>query len=167
MFDTVLGLPVHVLVVHAVVVGLPLMAVVTAVVALMPALRLRFAWPVVVLDAGVVVATFVARESGEVLQQRLGGSVAQQHGVPRAQPAVVRRPGARRRGGGGADPPPPPVRPRRRRRRRSPWWRVLSRSGGPSASATPVPRPSGRASSRAPTTDPRTRGSCVAATPQR
>ena len=31
MFDTVLGLPVHVLVVHAVVVGLPLMAVVTAV----------------------------------------------------------------------------------------------------------------------------------------
>jgi hypothetical protein len=81
MFDTVLGLPVHVLVVHAVVVGLPLMAVVTAVVALMPALRLRFAWPVVVLDAGVVVATFVARESGEVLQQRLGGAVAQQHGV--------------------------------------------------------------------------------------
>jgi hypothetical protein len=81
MFDTVLGLPVHVLVVHAVVVGLPLMAVVTAVVALMPALRLRFAWPVVVLDAGVVVATFVARESGEVLQQLLGGSVAQQHGA--------------------------------------------------------------------------------------
>ena len=81
MFDTVLGLPVHVLVVHAVVVGLPLMAVVTAVVALMPALRLRFAWPVVVLDAGVVVATYVARESGEVLQQRLGGSVAQEHGA--------------------------------------------------------------------------------------
>jgi hypothetical protein len=79
MFDTVLGLPVHVLVVHAVVVGLPLMAVVTAAVALMPGLRQRFAWPVVMLDAGVVAATFVARESGEVLQRRLGGSVAQEH----------------------------------------------------------------------------------------
>ena len=56
MFDTVLGLPVHVLVVHAVVVGLPLMAVVTAVVAFMPTLRLRLAWPVAVADAGVVAA---------------------------------------------------------------------------------------------------------------
>jgi hypothetical protein len=80
MFDTVLGLPVHALVIHAVVAGLPLMAVVTAVVALVPALRLRLAWPVVVLDAGVVVATFVARESGEALQKRLGGQVAQEHG---------------------------------------------------------------------------------------
>lgn len=79
MFDTVLGLPVHVLVVHAVVVGLPLMAVVTAVVAFMPTLRLRLAWPVAVADAGVVVLTFVARESGEQLQQRLGGQVAQEH----------------------------------------------------------------------------------------
>ena len=79
MFDTVLGLPVHVLVVHAVVVGLPLMALVTAAVAFMPTLRLWHAWLVVVADAGVVVLTFVARESGEQLQQRLGGQVAQEH----------------------------------------------------------------------------------------
>ena len=79
MFDTVLGLPVHVLVVHAVVVGLPLMALVTAAVAFMPTLRLWMAWPVAVADAGVVVLTFVARESGEQLQQRLGGQVAQEH----------------------------------------------------------------------------------------
>ena len=80
MFDTVLGLPVHVLVIHAVVAGLPLMAVVTAVVALVPSLRLRLAWPVVVLDAAVVAATLVAKESGEALQRRLGGAVAQEHG---------------------------------------------------------------------------------------
>lgn len=79
MFDTVLGLPVHVLVVHAVVVGLPLTALVTAVVAFMPTLRLRLAWPVAVADAGMVALTFVARESGEQLQQRLGGQVAQEH----------------------------------------------------------------------------------------
>ncbi len=79
MFDTVLGLPVHVLVVHAVVVGLPLMAIVTVVVAFMPTLRLWMAWAVAVADAGVVVLTFVARESGEQLQQRLGGQVAQEH----------------------------------------------------------------------------------------
>ena len=79
MFDKVLGLPVHVLVVHAVVVGLPLMALVTAVVAFMPTLRLRLAWPVAVADAGMVALTFVARESGEQLQRRLGGQVAQEH----------------------------------------------------------------------------------------
>ena len=79
MFDTVLGLPVHVLVVHAVVVGLPLMALVTAAAAFMPTLRLWMAWAIAVADAGVVVLTFVARESGEQLQQRLGGQVALEH----------------------------------------------------------------------------------------
>ena len=79
MFDTVLGLPVHVLVVHAVVVGLPLMALVTAAAAFMPTLRLWMAWAIAAADAGVVVLTFVARESGEQLQQRLGGQVAQEH----------------------------------------------------------------------------------------
>ena len=36
VFDTVLGLPVHALVVHGVVVLLPLMAIITAVVACVP-----------------------------------------------------------------------------------------------------------------------------------
>jgi hypothetical protein len=82
MFDTVLGLPVHVLVVHAVVAGLPLMAVVTAVVAFMPGLRMRFAWPVAVLDAGMVVVTLVARQSGEALLRRLGGVQTVQVAAP-------------------------------------------------------------------------------------
>ena len=79
MFDTVLGLPVHALVVHAVVVLLPLMAIVTAVVACVPRWRVRAAWPVAVIDAGMVATTFVARESGEALQTRLGGQIAQEH----------------------------------------------------------------------------------------
>lgn len=79
MFDTVLGLPVHALVVHGVVVLLPLMAVITAVVACIPRWRVHAAWPVVVVDAGLVGMTLVARQSGEALQERLGGQVALQH----------------------------------------------------------------------------------------
>ena len=79
VFDTVLGLPIHALVVHGVVVLLPLMALVTAVVAFVPRLRVPAAWPVAVIDAGMVAMTFVARQSGEALQTRLGGQVAQNH----------------------------------------------------------------------------------------
>ncbi len=79
MFDTVLGLPVHALVVHGVVVLLPLMAVVTAAVAVIPRLRVMGAWPVAVIDAGLVAMTFVARQSGEALQTRLGGQIAKDH----------------------------------------------------------------------------------------
>lgn len=79
VFDTVLGLPVHALVVHGVVVLLPLMAIITAVVACIPRWRARAAWPVVVIDAAVVAMTLVARQSGEALQTRLGGQVAQEH----------------------------------------------------------------------------------------
>jgi hypothetical protein len=79
VFDTVLGLPVHALVVHGVVVLLPLMAIITAVVACVPRWRARAAWPVAVIDAGMVVMTFVARQSGQALQTRLGGQIAQEH----------------------------------------------------------------------------------------
>ena len=79
VFDTVLGLPIHALVVHGVVVLLPLMAVITAVVAFVPRWRAAAAWPVVVIDAGMVAMTFVARQSGLALQARLGGQIAQEH----------------------------------------------------------------------------------------
>jgi hypothetical protein len=79
VFDTVLGLPIHALVVHGVVVLLPLMAVITAVVAFVPRWRAAAAWPVVVIDAGMVAMTFVARQSGQALQARLGGRIAQEH----------------------------------------------------------------------------------------
>lgn len=80
VFDTVLDLPVHALVVHGVVVLLPLMAVITAVVACVPRWRAHAAWPVAVIDGGIVAMTFVARQSGQALQTRLGGQVAQEHG---------------------------------------------------------------------------------------
>ncbi|HEX8970635.1 DUF2231 domain-containing protein [Oryzihumus sp.] len=79
MFDTVFGLPVHVLVVHAVVVLLPLMALVTMVIAFVPRWRARVAWLVVAADVAMVVVTVVARQSGEALQRRLGGQIAAEH----------------------------------------------------------------------------------------
>ena len=82
MFDTISGLPVHILVVHAVVVLLPLMAVVTVAVAVRRRWRSAAPW-VVLADAVVVVLSYAAKESGEVLQARLSQvnpGVAQQHG---------------------------------------------------------------------------------------
>ena len=83
MFDTIAGLPLHPLVVHAVVVLLPLMALVTIAVALRPAWRSVAPW-VVVADAAVLVCAFVAKETGEQFQGRLsrlrgGAVVAKEH----------------------------------------------------------------------------------------
>ena len=83
MFDTISGLPVHVLVVHAVVVLLPLMAVVTVAVAVRRGWRSAAPW-VVLADAAVVGLAYVGKESGEVLQKRLSQftpNVAHDHGV--------------------------------------------------------------------------------------
>ena len=79
MFDTVLGLPVHALVVHGVVALLPVMTVVTTVWAFLPRASRRVGWAVVAGNAVVAVLTFVAKESGESLQERLGGTVAREH----------------------------------------------------------------------------------------
>ncbi|HRW19585.1 MAG TPA: hypothetical protein P5181_12140 [Dermatophilaceae bacterium] len=75
MFDTILGLPMHPLVVHGVVVLLPLMALVTVLVAARKGPRERWAWVVAVLDLGLVGMALVAKESGEALQRRLGVNV--------------------------------------------------------------------------------------------
>ncbi len=82
MFDTISGLPLHPLVVHAVVVLIPLMAVVTVAVAVRRRWRAAAPW-VVLADAVVVGLAFVAKESGEALQARLSQfnqGVAAQHG---------------------------------------------------------------------------------------
>lgn len=72
LFDLVLGLPQHPLVVHAVVVLLPLTALVEIAVALQP--RWNRAWGVWVVVALFLLtgATFVAKESGEALAARIG-----------------------------------------------------------------------------------------------
>jgi len=80
MFDTVTGLPVHALVVHATVVLVPLMSLVTVLVALRDPLRARYAVWVAVVDGVLIGLVFVTKKSGEALQQRLGGTIALEHG---------------------------------------------------------------------------------------
>jgi hypothetical protein len=83
MFDTITGLPVHALVVHAVVVGLPLAAALTLLAAARPRWH---SWlpAAVVADALIVVFCLVARRSGQLLQARVqqfgGRSIAASHG---------------------------------------------------------------------------------------
>src|SRR6185369_5094837 len=80
MFDTINGLPVHALVVHATVVLVPLMALVTVLVAFRDRLRTTYAWWVAAADAVLVPLVLVTKLSGQKLQARLGGQVAIEHG---------------------------------------------------------------------------------------
>ncbi|SCE78716.1 DUF2231 domain-containing protein [Micromonospora mirobrigensis] len=72
MPDTVNGLPVHPLVVHAVVVLLPLAALGVLALGLRPAWRGRFGVLVVVIAALATAAIPVATQSGESLEHRVG-----------------------------------------------------------------------------------------------
>jgi hypothetical protein len=80
LFDTITGLPVHVLVNHAVVVLLPLMSIVSILVAVRGKLRERYSWWVTGANAVMFLVTLVTKQSGEYLQRSLGGQVAQEHG---------------------------------------------------------------------------------------
>lgn len=82
MFDTFDGLPVHALVLHATVVLLPLMSLVTLAVAVVPRWRGGAAIAVAVIDAALIGLTWVTIESGEYLQGTLpqgGGPVVAEH----------------------------------------------------------------------------------------
>lgn len=72
IFDLILGLPVHPLVVHAAVVLLPLGAL--AVIALFAVKRWRvpLAWPTLGLLVVATIAAFIARTSGGHLEDRVG-----------------------------------------------------------------------------------------------
>ncbi len=72
MFDLINGLPVHALVVHAVVVLLPLLSVVTVLFVIRPKWRSELPWAILG-NALAFLASFVAKESGEKLQARLSG----------------------------------------------------------------------------------------------
>lgn len=80
MFDTVLGLPVHALVVHFVVVLVPLASLGMVAIALRPAWRRAYGPLVVLLATGGLVMVPVATRSGQNLKNRLqvGGVVADQ-----------------------------------------------------------------------------------------
>lgn len=72
MFDLVNGLPLHPLVVHAVVVLLPLAVLGTIALAVRPAWRGPYGWLVVGTAAVATVLVPVATSSGEALEERVG-----------------------------------------------------------------------------------------------
>lgn len=80
MFDTVLGLPVHALVVHAVVVLVPLSAAGVVAISLVPRWRERYGVLVLLGSTAALVLVPVATQSGKRLEERIdaGGVVARQ-----------------------------------------------------------------------------------------
>jgi len=72
MFDTILGLPLHPLVVHVVVVLLPLACASAVAVAIVPGWNRRFGILVVGCAFIATGAAVVAKESGEQLASRVG-----------------------------------------------------------------------------------------------
>ncbi|WFE33602.1 DUF2231 domain-containing protein [Micromonospora sp. WMMD975] len=71
MFREVNGLPGHVLVIHAVVVLVPLLALVTVAYGAFPRWRPRLDWAVVALAVVTPILAWVATESGEELEEAL------------------------------------------------------------------------------------------------
>jgi hypothetical protein len=71
MFDKIGNLPLHPLVIHAVVVGVPL-AVLLAFLFALPKTREWARWPFAIVVVGAAGVTFVARQSGLAFQAALG-----------------------------------------------------------------------------------------------
>lgn len=67
MFKEIMGLPAHVLVVHAVVVLVPLLALVSIAYVALPRFRSRLDWALVLLAVTAPVTAWVAVQSGEEL----------------------------------------------------------------------------------------------------
>jgi|SRR5690349_8578686 len=65
MFERFGDLPLHILVIHAAVLVLPVSALTAIVFALVPRWRWLLRWPVLLLGLGSLVLAFVAKESGE------------------------------------------------------------------------------------------------------
>jgi hypothetical protein len=74
MFDTILGLPVHALVVHAVVILVPLSAAGVVAIAAVPRWRERFGTLVLLGSTAALITVPVATQSGEQLEKRIGAS---------------------------------------------------------------------------------------------
>jgi uncharacterized membrane protein len=72
-FDLVNGLPVHPLVVHAAVVLVPLAALGLLVMVVSPRFSRSLGWLVAAGSVAGAGAAWVAKESGEALQERIGG----------------------------------------------------------------------------------------------
>jgi uncharacterized membrane protein len=72
MFDLINGVPVHPLVVHAIVVLLPLATLGTLAIVARPAWRPRYGWLVVAAAAVSTVLIPIGTASGEALEKRVG-----------------------------------------------------------------------------------------------
>ncbi|MGF1654611.1 MAG: DUF2231 domain-containing protein [Actinomycetales bacterium] len=77
---TVLGLPAHPLLIHAVVAGIPVMALAGLAMLTRARWRRSWAWPVAVADVLLVPLAFVTAQTGQGLQRALGREVALDHG---------------------------------------------------------------------------------------
>lgn len=73
MFDEILGLPAHPLIIHAAVVLIPLLAGVAVAYAVLPRQRGRLGWALVLLAIAAPISAFASRLSGEALVQNLFG----------------------------------------------------------------------------------------------
>ncbi len=71
MFERINGLPAHALLVHAAVVLVPLLVLAALAFGLVPWVRGRIWWAAALLAVVAPVAAFVAKESGEYLEQLL------------------------------------------------------------------------------------------------
>ncbi|SNT33653.1 hypothetical protein SAMN05421642_11485 [Rhodococcoides kyotonense] len=74
MFGMFNGLPVHVLVLHLAVIAAPLAAV-SGLAVWVPRWRKFARWPFLVLSAVAVVAVYLTKESGEVLQRSIAAQL--------------------------------------------------------------------------------------------
>ena len=72
MFDLINGIPVHPLVVHAVVILLPLAVLGTLLIAIVPRWRVPYGPLVVAAALAATILTPVATSSGEALEERVG-----------------------------------------------------------------------------------------------
>jgi len=75
VFDTVFGLPLHALVIHAVVVLLPVAAIGGVLVAVLPRFRTRFGILVAAAAVVTVPTVIVAAQSGEQLERRVDATL--------------------------------------------------------------------------------------------
>lgn len=69
--STIDGLPAHILLVHAVVVLVPLSALLIVLVAFWPAARRRLVWPTAILAVVALISVPLATEAGEWLERRV------------------------------------------------------------------------------------------------
>jgi hypothetical protein len=89
VLDTVFGLPIHPLIVHATVVLVPVATLLVGLCAAVPATRRRLSWPTVLVCLVACVSVAGAALSGGPLEARVGGNAMIRHHSQLAKLLVV------------------------------------------------------------------------------